>query len=80
MTEKKELPEKRILAECVFQHRTRMEESQEIFAEGCEMSTDMISLIERGKTNPSLSTLAKISKHIGISVSDMLKPEGKDDK
>ena len=57
-----------------------MEESQESFAEGCEMSTDMISLIERGKTNPSLNTLAKISKHIGISVSDLLKLEEEKNK
>lgn len=78
MAKKKELPEKKILAECVFEYRTKMEESQESFAEGCNMSTDMISLIERGKTNPSLQTLSKISRHIGISVSDMLKlPEEK---
>ena len=70
-----ELPEKKILAECVFQYRTKMEESQECFAEGCDISTDTISLIERAKFNPSLQTLSKISQHIGISVSDMLKIE-----
>ncbi len=77
-----ELPEKKILAECVFLHRTKMEESQESFAEGCDISTDTLSLIERAKFNPSLLTLSKISQHIGISVSDMLKieEEKKEDK
>ena len=80
MFKKNDVPEEfvaedRILAEAVYQHRTKMKESQESFAEGCNMSTDMISLIERGKTNPSLHTISRIARHIGISVSDMLKIE-----
>ncbi len=75
MPEKNDLPEIKALAECVLIYRTQMKESQEKFAEKCSMSTDMISLIERGITNPSLETLIKISRHIGISVSDMLKVE-----
>ena len=75
MPEKVELPEIKVLAECVLIHRTMLKESQEKFAEKCGMSTDMISLIERGMTNPSLETLGKISRHIGVSVSDMLKIE-----
>jgi len=80
MQKKNEIPEEfavedRILAETVFHHRTKMEESQESFAEGCNMSTDMVSLIERGKTNPSLHMMVRIARHIGISVSDMLKIE-----
>jgi len=75
MTKTLDLPEKKILAECVFRHRTKMEESQESFAEGCDISTDTLSLIERAKFNPSLQTLVKISQHIGIPVSEMLKIE-----
>jgi len=67
--------EDRILAESVLLHRTKLEESQETFAENCNMSTDMLSLIERGKTNPSLHTMARIARHIGIPVSEMLKIE-----
>ena len=84
MLKKNEVPEEfnaenRILAESVFHHRTKMQESQEKFAEGCNMSTDMISLIERGMTNPSLHTIARIARHIGISVSEMLKLEEEKD-
>ncbi|MBR3997128.1 MAG: VanZ family protein [Clostridia bacterium] len=63
-----EPPEKKILAECVFQYRMKMEESQECFAEGCDISTDTISLIERAKFNPSLQTLSKITRKLAHGV------------
>lgn len=77
MSKKEILPEKRILAECVLFHRIRLEETQEIFAEGCDISVEMVSLIERQMTNPSFEVLVKISWHIEMSVSDMLKFEEK---
>lgn len=73
MSNKEVLPEKRILAECVLFHRIRLKETQELFAEGCDISVEMVSLIERQMTNPSLEMLVKISRHIEMSVSDMLK-------
>lgn len=58
-----------MLAECVAFYRHHMKESQEVFAEGCGLSAEMISLIERRKTNPSLETVVRISRHIGIPIS-----------
>ncbi len=60
-----------MLAECVAFYRHQMKESQEVFAEGCGLSAEMISLIERRKTNPSIETVVRISRHIGIPIWEM---------
>jgi transcriptional regulator with XRE-family HTH domain len=38
-----------------------------------EVDKSFISNIENGKTNPTLSTIAKIAKAIGVSVDKLLK-------
>ena len=38
-----------------------------------EVDKSFISNIENGKTNPTLSTIAKIAKAIGVSVGDLMK-------
>ncbi len=38
-----------------------------------EVDKSFISNIENGKTNPTLSTIAKIAKAIGVSVGELMK-------
>ena len=38
-----------------------------------EVDKSFVSNIENGKTNPTLSTIAKIAKAIGVSVDKLLK-------
>lgn len=55
----------------------RSDQSKNQFEMACEMglSIEEISLIERGKTDPKLSTLQKIAAHMGITVSSLLETE-----
>ncbi len=46
--------------------------SQEKFAEKCGFDRTYISLIERGKRNPSYTNLLKVAKGLEISISDLL--------
>ena len=45
------------------------------FAGEIGISADMLSLIEREKANPSLSTIQKFAAHMGITVSELLEVE-----
>ena len=47
--------------------------SQEAFADHCGLHRTAISLIERGKRVPSLTTLLTISSGFGVSVSELLR-------
>lgn len=38
-----------------------------------EVDKSFVSNIENGKTNPTLATIAKIAKAIGVSVGELLK-------
>ena len=38
-----------------------------------EVDKSFISNIENGKTNPTLSTIAKIAKAVGVSVGELMK-------
>ena len=38
-----------------------------------EVDKSFVSNIENGKTNPTLATIAKIAKAIGVSVGDLMK-------
>lgn len=38
-----------------------------------EVDKSFVSNIENGKTNPTLSTIAKIAKAIGVSVGELMK-------
>ncbi len=46
--------------------------SQEKFAEKCGFDRTYISLLERGKRNPSYTNLLKVAKGLEISISDLL--------
>ena len=55
--------------------RTLREErgwSQEKFAEKCRFDRTYISLLERGKRNPSYTNLLKVAEGFEISISDLL--------
>ena len=47
--------------------------SQEAFADHCGLHRTAVSLIERGKRVPSLTTLLTISSGFGISLSELLR-------
>ena len=47
--------------------------SQEAFADHCGLHRTAVSLIERGKRVPSLTTLLTVSSGFGISVSELLR-------
>jgi transcriptional regulator with XRE-family HTH domain len=46
--------------------------SQEKFAEKCGFDRTYISLLERGKRNPSYINLLKVAEGFEISISDLL--------
>ncbi len=68
------MPEYLILAKNVRRIRTQMKMSQLRFAMECDISLDILSLIEREKTNPRLSTLQKIAAYTGKTVAELLTP------
>lgn len=53
--------------------RTKKGISQGDIARELEVSRGFISTIENGKTNPTLATIAKLAKAVGISVIELLK-------
>ena len=66
------MPEYVILAKNVRKVRKEMKLSQLEFALECGVSLDIISQIERERTNPRLSTLQKIAAYTGQRVADLL--------
>jgi len=53
--------------------RTAKAISQGDIARSLEVSRGFISNIENGKTNPTLATIARLAKAIGVSVDKLLK-------
>ena len=53
--------------------RTQKGISQGDIAKKLGLSRGFISTIENGKTNPTLSTIAKLATTLGISVDELLK-------
>ena len=53
--------------------------SQGEFAFRCGISIEILSLLERGKTDPKLSTLSRIASYVGCSVSELLDTNEKTD-
>ena len=53
--------------------RTKKGISQGDIARELEVSRGFISTIENGKTNPTLATIAKLAKAVGVSVNELLK-------
>lgn len=53
--------------------RTEKDISQGDIARELDVSRGYISTIENGKTNPTLSTIARIAKALGVTVDELLK-------
>ncbi|MDZ4228058.1 MAG: helix-turn-helix transcriptional regulator [Candidatus Levybacteria bacterium] len=53
--------------------RTKKGISQGDIARELEVSRGFISTIENGKTNPTLSTISKLAKALGVSSDELLK-------
>ena len=68
------MPEKKILAENLKQLRHIHNLSQFEFAYECGISQEAISLLERGKGNPTLESLQLIAAYSGYTVSELLSP------
>ncbi len=65
------MPENKILAENLKKIRKNMKKSQMEFAAECGISTEILSLIERGKTDPKLSTIQKIAAYTDYTVAEL---------
>ena len=65
------MPENAILAKNVKGLRNKMGQTQEAFAAGCDLSKEIISLIERGKSDPKLSTVKKIAAYTASTVAEL---------
>ncbi len=55
----------------VAELRKELGYSQEQFAFKCEVDRTYIGTIERGEKSPTLNTIAKIAKALGISISEL---------
>jgi transcriptional regulator with XRE-family HTH domain len=53
--------------------RTKKGISQGDIARDLEVSRGFISTIENGKTNPTLATIAKLAKALGVAIEDLIK-------
>ena len=53
--------------------RTKKGISQGDIARELEVSRGFISTIENGKTNPTLATITKLAKAVGVSVGELMK-------
>lgn len=66
------MPEVKKLAENSKQIRKEMKESQMEFAYHCGICTETLSLIEREKADPRLSTVQKIAAYTNKTVAELL--------
>lgn len=67
------MPENEALAKNIKTIRKQMKKSQIEFAAECGISTEILSLIERQKTDPKLSTIQKVAAYTNHTVSDLIK-------
>ncbi len=69
------MPEFEALARNLKAKRREMHETQFVFASNCGISEEELSLLERQKTDPKLSTLQNIAAYANITVSKLLEVE-----
>jgi transcriptional regulator with XRE-family HTH domain len=62
-----------LLGAAIRAQRERLGISQEKLAECCGFDRTYISMLERGKRNPSLLNLLKLSKGLQTSISTLIK-------
>lgn len=61
------------LAENLKRIRSEKDISQGDIVKSTGIDKAMISNIENGKTNPTLATIAKLAKALGVSVGELMK-------
>lgn len=69
------MPEGAALAKYVKAYRIKNNLTQSELANKTGISKETISLIERMKTNPSLDTMQRLARFMGITVPDLLTVE-----
>lgn len=66
------MPETEVLFENIRKIRRFLKQNQFEFAENCGISVETLSLIERKKADPRLSTIQKIAAYTDTLVSDLV--------
>lgn len=61
-----------LIGKRIQSHRKNLKKTQESMAEYLDVSVGYVSLIERGKTKISLSTLAKIADFLDCKISELV--------
>ncbi len=69
------MPERIALAKNLKAIRKELHESQMEFAAHCDISTEALSLLERERSDPKLSTIQKVAAYTNRTVSDLLQTE-----
>ena len=69
------MSENEIIAKNIKVIRKALGESQIDFAANCGLSVEALSLLERNKSDPKLSTLQKVAVYIDRSVSYLISEE-----
>ena len=64
---------RRLLGEAVRARRKKRRLSQEGLAEKADLSTVFISRVERGKESPSVDSLMKIARALGVRARDLVR-------
>lgn len=71
------LPLARLFGHRLRERRVALKLTQGALFEKTGIAASYVSLIERGRANPSLDILAALSEAVGSNVSDMLRIEDK---
>ncbi len=69
------MPEIDALAKQLKRYRRMQDKTQFELSSEIGISEEELSLLERGKTDPKLSTIQLIASCLGITVSDLLRTE-----
>jgi transcriptional regulator with XRE-family HTH domain len=64
---------RRLLGEAIRDKRKKRLLSQERLAEKADLSTVFISRVERGKESPSVDSLVKIARALGVRARDLVR-------
>ncbi|HOX57083.1 MAG TPA: helix-turn-helix transcriptional regulator [Candidatus Paceibacterota bacterium] len=64
---------RRLLGEAIRAKRRKRRLSQEKLAEKADLSTVFISRVERGKESPSVDSLVKIARALGVRARELVR-------
>ena len=64
---------RRLLGEAIRARRKKKRLSQERLAEKADLSTVFISRVERGKESPSVDSLVKIARALGVRPRELVR-------